>query len=109
MKPLTNYQTINDSKGRPAFVVIPYADFVHSQAYVPKDGVPHAVVSKAIDGMSMLAAWREYLMLTQEEMAQRMGITQASYAQIEAAKRPRKATLERAAVAMGITLEQLAY
>lgn len=77
--------------------------------YVPKDGVPHAVVSKAIDGMSMLAAWREYLMLTQEEMAQRMGITQAGYAQIEAAKRPRKATLEKAAAAMGITLEQLAY
>lgn len=109
MKPLTNYQTINDSTGRPAFVVIPYADFVHSQAYVPKDGVPHAVVSKAIDGMSMLAAWREYLMLTQEEMAQRMSITQAGYAQIEAAKRPRKATLEKAAAAMGITLEQLAY
>ena len=109
MKPLTNYQTINDSKGQPAFVVIPYADFVHSQTYVPKGGVPHAVVSKAIDGMSMLAAWREYLMLTQEEMAQRMGITQAGYAQIEAAKRPRKATLEKAAAAMGITLEQLAY
>lgn len=109
MKPLTNYQTINDSKDQSAFVVIPYADFVHSQTYVPKDGVPHAVVSKAVDGMSMLAAWREYLMLTQEEMAQRMGITQAGYAQIEAAKRPRKATLEKAAAAMGITLEQLAY
>ena len=48
-------------------------------------------------------------MLTQEEMAQRMGITQAGYAEIEAAKRPRKSTLEKAAAAMGITLEQLAY
>jgi DNA-binding XRE family transcriptional regulator len=109
MRPLTNYQTINDSEGRPAFVVIPYADFVHSQAFVPKDGVPHAVVSMAIDGMTMLQAWREYLNLTQEEMAKRMDITQAGYAQIEAAKRPRKTTLEKAAAAMGITLEQLAY
>lgn len=67
------------------------------------------VVSKAVDGLTMLAAWREYLMLTQEEMAQRMGITQAGHAQIEAAKRPRKATLEKAAAAMGVTLEQLAY
>ena len=39
---------------------------------------------------------------------QRMGITQAGYAQIEAAKRPRKATLLKAADALGITLEQLA-
>lgn len=38
-----------------------------------------------------------------------MGITQASYAQIEAAKRPRKETLEKAAAAMGITLKQMAY
>jgi transcriptional regulator with XRE-family HTH domain len=48
-------------------------------------------------------------MLTQSEMAERMGITQAGYAQIEAAKRPRKATLEKAAIALGISLEQLAY
>lgn len=109
MKPLTNYQTINDESGKPAFVVIPYADFVHSQGFIPKDGVPHAVVSKAIDGMTMLQAWREHLLMTQEEVAQRMGITQAGYAQIESAKRPRKATLEKVAVAMGVTLEQLAY
>lgn len=109
MKPLTNYQTINDESGKPAFVVIPYADFVSNQAFIPKDGAPHAVVSKAIDGQTMLQAWREYLMLTQEEMAGRMGISQAGYAQIESAKRPRKATLEKAAAALGITLEQLAY
>jgi DNA-binding XRE family transcriptional regulator len=109
MKPLTNYQTILGDGGLPAFVVIPYADFVRSQAFVPKDGIPHAVVSKAIDGLSMLQAWREHLMLTQAEMAERMGITQAGYAQIEAAKRPRKATLNKAAEALGITLEQLAY
>ncbi|MGZ4968761.1 MAG: helix-turn-helix domain-containing protein [Methylobacter sp.] len=38
-----------------------------------------------------------------------MGISQAGYAQIESAKRPRKATLQKAADALGITLEQLAY
>jgi len=48
-------------------------------------------------------------MLTQAEMTSRLGITQAGYAQIEAAKCPRKATLEKAATALGITLEQLAY
>ena len=48
-------------------------------------------------------------MLTQTDMAERMGITQAGYAQIEAAKRPHKVTLQKAAEALGITLEQLAY
>ena len=71
--------------------------------------IPNSVVGAAVDGQSMLQAWREYLKLTQVEMAERMGITQAGYAQIEAAKRPRKATLQKAAEALGISLEQLAY
>jgi transcriptional regulator with XRE-family HTH domain len=37
-----------------------------------------------------------------------MGISQAGYVQIEAAKRPRKATFEKAAAALGISFEQLA-
>ena len=110
MSALINYQTILDSNGNPAFVVVPYAEFVKLPGVVRPGMIPNEVVGKRImDEVSMLAAWREYLMLTQEEMAKRMGITQAGYAQIEAAKRPRKATLEKAAAAMGITLDQLAY
>ena len=110
MTALTNYQTIYDSQGKPAFVVIPYKDFVHSDVFVPKDGVPHAVVGKRImEEKTMLQAWREYLHLTQEELALRMGISQSGYAQIENTKRPRKATLEKAAAAMGISIEQLVY
>jgi len=68
--------------------------------------IPNAVVGKRVmDGVSLLQAWREYLMLTQTDMAERMGISQAGYAQIEVAKRPRKATLQKAADALGITLE----
>ncbi|MDV6347097.1 helix-turn-helix transcriptional regulator [Nitrosomonas sp. Is35] len=110
MSALINYQTILDSTGKPAFVVVPYAEFVKLPGVVRPGMIPNEVVGKRImNEVSMLAAWREYLMLTQEEMAKRMGITQAGYAQIEAAKRPRKATLEKAAAAMGITLDQLAY
>jgi len=110
MSALINYQTILDSNGKPAFVVVPYAEFIKLTGVLRPGMIPNAVVGKRImNEVSMLAAWREYLMLTQEEMAKRMGITQAGYAQIEAAKRPRKATLEKAAAAMGITLDQLAY
>lgn len=109
MSTLTNYQTILGSDGKPAFVVLPYADFVKLPGAVRPGMIPNAVVGAAVDGQSMLQAWREYLMLTQADMAERMGITQAGYAQIERAKRPRKATLQKAAEALGITLEQLAY
>ncbi|MDD5272129.1 MAG: helix-turn-helix transcriptional regulator [Methylovulum sp.] len=110
MKALTNYQTINGPDGKPAFVVIPYADFVQLPGAIPPGTIPNAVVGKRImDEVSMLQAWREHLLLTQADMAQRMGISQAGYAQIEAAKRPRKATLIKAAQALGISLEQLAY
>lgn len=108
MKALTNYQTIHGADGKPAFVVMPYADFLQIPGAVTRGMIPNAVVGRHImEEVSLLQAWREHLMLTQAEMAERMGITQAGYAQIEAAKRPRKATLEKAAAALGLSLEQL--
>ena len=110
MNALTNYQTILGVNGKPEFVVIPYADFIKLPGTFRPGMIPNTVVGRRImDEVSMLQAWREYLMLTQAEIAERMCITQAGYAQIEAAKRPRKATLQKAAEALGITLEQLAY
>ena len=110
MKALTNYQTIHGADGKPAFIVMPYADFVKIPGAITPGMIPNAVVGRNLmDEVSMLQAWREHLMLTQAEMAERMGITQAGYAQIEAAKRPRKVTLRKAAAALGISLEQLAY
>ena len=76
---------------------------------IPKDPyIPWEVVKRSIsDDVSMVRAWREYLNLSQAEVARRMGVSQASLSQTEAAKRPRKATLEKVAEALGITLEQL--
>ena len=45
-----------------------------------------------------MAAWREHF-----------GLTQASCAQIERVKQPRKATPERVSAAMGLKLEQLRW
>ncbi len=90
--------------------VRPDQHFIKLRGVVRPGTIPNAVVGRHVmEGVSLLQAWREYLMLTQAEMALRMGMTQASYAQIESAKRPRKATLEKAAAALGITTEQLAY
>ena len=79
-----------------------------SRVYPRVDAVPWEVLKRSIkEEVSMAKAWREYLNLSQEEVAKRMGVSQASLSQTEAAKRPRKATLEKVAKALGVTLEQL--
>lgn len=99
-------QIINDSQGEPAFVVIPYADYVASQS--ADDSVPHEVAGYVlVDELSPAAAWRRYLRLTQAEVAARIGISQAAYAQQEKAKRPRKQTRAKIAEALGIVPEML--
>lgn len=111
----TKIQIINGPDGKPAFVVIPYADYVQAnpdtQAAPADDDdvyIPHEVVKlMALERMTPARAWREHLGLTQVEVAERIGITQGAYAQQEAAPKNRKATREKIAVALGIMPEQL--
>ncbi len=102
-----DFQTILGADGQPAFVVVPYNDFRRMAGGFTPGTIPHAVVSAEVDGASATKAWREYLRLTQAEVAARMGISQAAFAQMENAKRPRKATLQKIADALGLELEQL--
>jgi transcriptional regulator with XRE-family HTH domain len=55
----------------------------------------------------MARAWREHLWLTQQAVCERAGLLQPALARIEAGSKPRKATLEKLAAAMGIIVEQL--
>lgn len=61
------------------------------------------------DAVTPAKAWREFLRLTQADVATRMGIGPAACAQPEAAKRPRKAALPKLAEALGLSLHQLAW
>lgn len=110
MSTLTNIQTIRDTEGKPAFVVVPYAEFFRMYEKAEKL-IPHEVVEAVImDKATPIRAWREHLGLTQAEIAKRMGITQAAFAQIEsAAAKPRSATLKRVADALRITVEQIDF
>ena len=103
-----DFQTILGADGLPAFVVLPYAEFRRMTATFTPGSIPHAVVSAEVDGATATKAWREYLRLTQSEVAARMGVSQAAFAQMESAKRPRKVTLQKVADALGISMEQLA-
>jgi DNA-binding XRE family transcriptional regulator len=99
--------------GKPAFVVIPFDEYVRLFPQAPRvpecDAIPHEVVGLTIKkGYTLARAWREYLELTQKEVARRMGITQAALSQMESGeKRFRKVTLEKLSRAMGIGVEQL--
>lgn len=108
MNALTDIQTIKGADGLPAFVVVPYADYLRRFAG-EASLIPHEVVSATVDGASPMKAWREHLGMTQAEVATRLGVTQAAYAQTEAAGRPRKTTIVRVAQALRITVEQLDF
>lgn len=108
MNARTEFQTIKGADGEPAFVVVPYADFV--KLYAKEEGlIPHDVVSATVDGLTPMKAWREYLGLTQAEMAGRLDISQAAFAQLENSARPRKSTLRRVAGALGLAFKQLDF
>lgn len=108
MNTLTNIQTIKGPDGSPAFVVMPYDEFM--RRFTSEERlIPHEVVSATVDGASPMKAWREYLGLTQAEVAARLGVSQAAYAQTEAAARPRKSTVARVAAALRIAIEQLDF
>lgn len=108
MNALISHQIIKGLDGSPAFVVVPYTEYLRQQD-VTCGLVPNEVVGKIIiDGVSQARAWREHLGLTQAEVAVKAGMTQAALSQIESGEhKPRKATLKKIAAALGISIEQL--
>lgn len=97
----TNVQIINGPDGAPAFVVIPYADYVKD--HPENDLIPNEVVGYMVkDDLTIVGAWRKHLGLSQAQVAERIGISQSAYAQQEQAAKPRKATRQKIAAALGI-------
>lgn len=110
MNARTEFQVIVGKDGKPAFVVLPYDQFRRMKGGFTQGTVPNEVVNLSFErGVSAMAAWREHFGLTQAEVAGRIGITQAAYAQMERVKQPRKATLDKVASALGLEVEQLRW
>ena len=110
MNARTEFQIILGKDGKPAFVVVPFEEFEKMKSVLNASTVPNNVVNLSFDkNLTPMAAWREHLGLTQVQVASRMNITQAAYAQMERVKKPRKATLQKVADALGLTVEQLRW
>jgi ribosome-binding protein aMBF1 (putative translation factor) len=96
--------------GVPAFAVVPYADYLALvEDPEARIFVPDAVVELAMKhAFNMVLAWRLHKGLTQQELADRMGISQSALAQMERhdAKLQRR-TLIKAAAALGVRSEQM--
>ncbi len=113
MNARTDFQVI-EQDGKPVFAVVPWDRFQEMveawrAAQVREQGIPQEVVERhVLDGVSLVAAWREHLGLTQAEVARLAGMKQSSVARIErGGSRPRRATLHRLAAAMGLHPGQL--
>jgi DNA-binding XRE family transcriptional regulator len=105
----TKHQVIKKD-GVPLFVIVPYDEYIGSrESGEAKTYLPQAVVEKAaVEGKSMVRAWREFKKMSQKEVADRLGITQAAFCQLEKAPdRMRGSTVRKIAAALGVTEEQL--
>ena len=123
----TSHQIVTHN-GTPVAVVIPYEEYLKltgignaedredilSDAEI--DAVrndPHTIPDDVVGMMlknkfSIIRAWREYLGLTQRDVAKAMNVSQPVYARMESGKvKPRISTLRRIAKALGIDAAQL--
>jgi len=103
---------IIEQDGRPAFAVIPYDKFLKLIEGHKEDEevwIPHEVVrAHVLHNVPLIRSWREYLGLTQEDVARKAGISQPAYAKLEKQEaKPRTATLKKLAKAMELSVEQL--
>ncbi len=107
-----NVQIVNDAMGNPLVAILPYTDYVHllQEHNKPEPTVPHEVVGFVIvDGLSPLQAWRKYLNITQNEVAQRLGISQPAYVKYEKAEHLKPNIKEKVARALKLDPIQLDF
>ncbi len=107
---IDNVQIIKQG-GKAAFAVIPFDEYLKltGQTLEPQVYIPHEVAEIAlVEEVSLMAAWRKHLGLSQADLAEKMGVNQSAVSQMEKMNsKPQRKTLERAADAMKITVEQL--
>ncbi|MCA9925188.1 MAG: helix-turn-helix domain-containing protein [Anaerolineales bacterium] len=108
MNALINHQII-EKNGQPLFVLVPYEEYLSLIEPDMTVTIPHDVVERhVLEGLSLIRAWREYKGLSQQEVAEKLGISQSAYSQMEKPDANlRKSTLAKLATALDLLPEQL--
>ncbi|MCM0081280.1 helix-turn-helix domain-containing protein [Geomonas sp. Red32] len=118
---------IIEKDGRPEYAVIPFEDYQHylellddeadakaiaafSQEYAAGKAfvVPDEIMRRELAGESPIKLWREYRGMTQQELADRTGISKPYVSQIENGKR--QGTIEKLSAisrSLGVPLDAL--
>jgi DNA-binding XRE family transcriptional regulator len=118
-------QIINKD-GRPEWAVLPYDDYIRlkEEAEMLRDVadydaamealqegeelIPGDVMFAILDGKNPIRAWRNFRELTQQELADRAGISKPYLSQIETGKRTGTAeVLAAIAVELGVTIDDV--
>jgi ribosome-binding protein aMBF1 (putative translation factor) len=100
---------IIEKDGAPLFVLVPYNEYIESLQKQQDVYFPHEVVElHAIEGKSLVRAWREYKGMSQKRIAAKINISQSAFSQMEKPDATlRRSTLEKIAAALEISVEQL--
>ena len=113
MRAHTEYQKI-EYNGKPAFVLVPYEEWRRIKPLLEAEkagasGIPQEVVeAHVLQNDSIIKAWREYLGMTQSQLAERLGVSQAAVAKFENPDaRLRASTLRKIGAALGLSDGQL--
>ena len=97
---MLNAQIIHDKQGKPEYAVIPYELYLSVLAQLEDDEalaslpyepdsdddvtLPHEVVGITVEqNVSLQAAWRIWRGLSQQEVAEKLGISQSAVSQLE--------------------------
>jgi len=123
-------QIIKDEEGKAQYAVIPYSEYFHMRLamleYDDEDenewedipyesdiydnvGLPGEVCNLMhSENVSLQAAWRIHRGLSQQEVADKLGISQSAVSQLEGVdSRPQKRTREKLAAIYGCKQEQI--
>lgn len=119
---------IIERNGKPEWAVLPYEEYLRlvEQAELLEDIrdfdeinnaiergkeelIPAEVVNAILDGKNPIKVWREHRSLTQQELADRVGISKPYLSQLETGKRTGTTdVLAAIAEALDVSLEQVA-
>jgi DNA-binding XRE family transcriptional regulator len=115
-------QIIRDGKGRPAYAVLPWADYVDLLAeesmsdeelfdlaeVANEERLPDEVVDKLLAGENPVRVFRRYRDMTQDELARKAGTNPVYISQIERGSRRGSLDLNRRlAAALDVDIDDL--